>query len=190
MLLRLLHACGLTNLSDGEIHRASALPDLVPPFKAVAFVATQALIITAVIFTKGPTPEPPVLLAVNNNTLNIPRGAVLTVPETVVLRAPLNNAEHGQPVVLVKPLFAGQPWYVQHTITSTTANTFESVVHFGDRHTIQGTHFLLAIALVDTNAASAFRPGAQVSDSEIKTATFQDIRELPSTDTPLLVARK
>jgi hypothetical protein len=98
-----------------------------------------------------------------------------------VCKGRLNGAANGKlwPVVLIRPLVAGQPYYVQQPVGAVTNGTFFAPVNVGDDQTPPGTKFVFVVVLAkDRQAAQTFEPNSQ----------FQTLPDLPQSD-PVIVTR-
>ena len=98
-----------------------------------------------------------------------------------VCRGRLNGTANGKlwPVVLIRPLVAGQPYYVQQPVGAVTNGTFFAPVNVGDDNTPPGTKFVFVVVLAkDRQAAQAFEPDSK----------FQTLPDLPQSD-PVIVTR-
>jgi hypothetical protein len=83
------------------------------------------------------------------------------------------------PVVLVKPLVAGQPYYVLQPVANVNNGAFFTTVYLGDELTPPKTRFLFEVLLAkDKPSAEAFTPGSQ----------FQKLPDLPQS-APVIVTR-
>lgn len=177
MWLRLLHALGLTNLSDDDIDRIiSSRPNGGELDKGFVFVVVQALLAIAVVAIVVRHKPPPELLAIDS----VPKGAVFSVPESIVVRGTLPPSTAGTPILIIKPLVAGQPWYVQRTPKMIDDKTFELLVHFGDGATVGGTQFLLTVAVVNANT---------IPKEIVPETAVHQLPELPNARELLLVRR-
>jgi hypothetical protein len=68
----------------------------------------------------------------------------------------------GWPVVLVKPLVGGQPWYVQASVEDVSDGKFTIDAQFGDERTEKGTKFRVIILVTKSRKEAAnFKPGAK-----------------------------
>jgi hypothetical protein len=95
------------------------------------------------------------------------------VVEIEVVEATLQK-KTGWPVVLVRPLTGGQPWYAQEVIEDVHSDgEFSAEVYFGDGNTMPGTKFRLLIVIVENKevAQTQFKAGS--------THTQQKIGNLP-----------
>jgi len=60
---------------------------------------------------------------------------------------------HGWPVVLVQPILAGEPWYVQPEVLKINCNgSFSTPVYIGNATTPPGTGFRIVVILVQSQA--------------------------------------
>lgn len=70
----------------------------------------------------------------------------------------------GWPIVFVRPVVDGEPWYVQAAIEDVSEGQFTASAHFGNGHTKPGTRFrLVAVAARDRKHAAKFAPGARLA---------------------------
>ncbi len=64
------------------------------------------------------------------------------------------NVKDGWPTVLVQPLVAGQPWYVQGFVEEVEQGKFKAKAQFGDENTKAGIEFKVVI-IVSKNKPEA-----------------------------------
>ncbi|MCA9063851.1 MAG: hypothetical protein KDA96_12350 [Planctomycetaceae bacterium] len=82
--------------------------------------------------------------------------------------------KNGWPVVLVRPLTGGQPWYAQEVVEQLgDEDEFSAEVYFGDSNTKPGTKFRVMIVVVESKeiAETKFKAGS--------THTQQKLGSLP-----------
>ena len=70
----------------------------------------------------------------------------------VTITGKLENAGHRWPVVLVQPILAGEPWYVQPEVVTVNADgTFSARIYVGNASTPPGTSFRIEVILADNH---------------------------------------
>jgi len=70
----------------------------------------------------------------------------------------------GWPVVVVRPLIEGEPWYVQSAVGEVAAGQFSGRAHFGASDTPQGAKFVLVVLVAeDKKAAAKFKAGTALN---------------------------
>ena len=93
------------------------------------------------------------------------------VEEIEVVEAKLLK-KAGWPVVLVRPLSGGQPWYAQEVIEEVDGEgDCSAEVYFGDANTKPGTKFRLLVVIVDSKevAQTKFKAGSTHTQQKIGT---------------------
>ncbi len=97
------------------------------------------------------------------NIISITRASVVILTPTsgdavgryVTITGKLENAGHRWPVVLVQPIIAGEPWYVQPAVVTVNADgTFSAQIYVGNAATPAGTSFRIKVILA-TNQKDA-----------------------------------